>query len=74
MLLTSYTHSAVDNILLKLRRFKVGFLRLGRSQKVHPDILAYTEERGRADGIHTLPELEQFYNKEVRAHTHTYTF
>ncbi|XP_046886141.1 DNA replication ATP-dependent helicase/nuclease DNA2 [Hypomesus transpacificus] len=65
VLLTSYTHSAVDNILLKLRRFKVGFLRLGRSQKVHPDILAYTEERGRADGIHTLPELEQFYNKEL---------
>uniref|UniRef100_A0A4W5RRG7 DNA replication ATP-dependent helicase/nuclease n=1 Tax=Hucho hucho TaxID=62062 RepID=A0A4W5RRG7_9TELE len=65
VLLTSYTHSAVDNILLKLRRFKVGFLRLGRAQKVHPDILAYTEERCRANGIHTLPELENFYNKEL---------
>ncbi|CAB1312952.1 unnamed protein product, partial [Coregonus sp. 'balchen'] len=65
VLLTSYTHSAVDNILLKLRRFKVGFLRLGRAQKVHPDILAYTEERCRANGIHTLPELENLYNKEL---------
>uniref|UniRef100_A0A8C8M6F2 DNA replication ATP-dependent helicase/nuclease n=1 Tax=Oncorhynchus tshawytscha TaxID=74940 RepID=A0A8C8M6F2_ONCTS len=65
VLLTSYTHSAVDNILLKLRRFKVGFLRLGRAQKVHPDILAYTEERCRTNGIHTLPELENLYNKEL---------
>lgn len=35
VLLTSYTHSAVDNILLKLKRFRVGFLRLGHRQKVH---------------------------------------
>lgn len=36
VLLTSYTHSAVDNILLKLKRFRVGFLRLGQGHKVHP--------------------------------------
>uniref|UniRef100_A0A7N8WXX0 DNA replication ATP-dependent helicase/nuclease n=1 Tax=Mastacembelus armatus TaxID=205130 RepID=A0A7N8WXX0_9TELE len=35
VLLTSYTHSAVDNILLKLKRFRVTFLRLGHGQKVH---------------------------------------
>lgn len=34
VLLTSYTHSAVDNILLKLKRFRIGFLRLGQGQKV----------------------------------------
>lgn len=34
VLLTSYTHSAVDNILLKLKRFRVGFLRLGHGRKV----------------------------------------
>ncbi|KAM6977889.1 DNA replication ATP-dependent helicase/nuclease DNA2 [Aplochiton taeniatus] len=65
VLLTSYTHSAVDNILLKLRRFRIGFLRLGRGQKVHPDILAYTEEKGRSRGVHTLAELEELYNKEL---------
>ncbi|XP_029284528.1 LOW QUALITY PROTEIN: DNA replication ATP-dependent helicase/nuclease DNA2 [Cottoperca gobio] len=65
VLLTSYTHSAVDNILLKLKRFRVGFLRLGQGQKVHPDILPYTEERARKKGIHTLSELEQLYNKEL---------
>ncbi|XP_017274119.1 DNA replication ATP-dependent helicase/nuclease DNA2 [Kryptolebias marmoratus] len=65
VLLTSYTHSAVDNILLKLKRFRVGFLRLGQGQKVHPDILPYTEESVRKMGVHTLSELEQFYNKEL---------
>ncbi|XP_070763238.1 DNA replication ATP-dependent helicase/nuclease DNA2 [Enoplosus armatus] len=65
VLLTSYTHSAVDNILLKLKRFRVGFLRLGQGQKVHPDILPYTEESTRKKGVHTLSELEQLYNKEL---------
>uniref|UniRef100_A0A8C4ELT8 DNA replication ATP-dependent helicase/nuclease n=1 Tax=Dicentrarchus labrax TaxID=13489 RepID=A0A8C4ELT8_DICLA len=65
VLLTSYTHSAVDNILLKLKRFRVGFLRLGQGQKVHPDILPYTEESIRKKGVHTLSDLEQLYNKEL---------
>uniref|UniRef100_A0A3B3D4K1 DNA replication ATP-dependent helicase/nuclease n=1 Tax=Oryzias melastigma TaxID=30732 RepID=A0A3B3D4K1_ORYME len=65
VLLTSYTHSAVDNILLKLKRFRVGFLRLGQGQKVHPDILPYTEENVRKKGVLTLLELEELYNKEL---------
>ncbi|XP_074522207.1 DNA replication ATP-dependent helicase/nuclease DNA2 [Halichoeres trimaculatus] len=65
VLLTSYTHSAVDNILLKLKRFRVGFLRLGQGQKVHPDILPYTEESLRKKGVHTVSDLEQLYNKEL---------
>ncbi|MEQ2264568.1 hypothetical protein XENORESO_012835 [Xenotaenia resolanae] len=65
VLLTSYTHSAVDNILLKLKHFRVGFLRLGQGQKVHPEILPYTEESVRKEGVHTLAELEQLYSKEL---------
>ncbi|XP_034158646.2 DNA replication ATP-dependent helicase/nuclease DNA2 isoform X1 [Pangasianodon hypophthalmus] len=65
VLLTSYTHSAVDNILLKLKKFKVGFLRLGRAQKVHRDILPFTEEQNRTRGINTLDQLEDLYNKEL---------
>lgn len=65
VLLTSYTHSAVDNILLKLKKFKVGFLRLGRAQKVHRDILPFTEEQNRTKEINTLDQLEDLYNKEV---------
>ncbi|KAJ7505308.1 DNA replication factor Dna2-domain-containing protein [Mycena galericulata] len=43
VLLTSYTHSAVDTILLKLKD-KVDFsiLRLGNVDKVHPDIRQFT--------------------------------
>lgn len=33
--------------------------------QVHPDILPYTEESARRNGVHTLSELEQLYNKEV---------
>ncbi|XP_030232476.1 DNA replication ATP-dependent helicase/nuclease DNA2 [Gadus morhua] len=64
VLLTSYTHSAVDNILLKLKRFRVGFLRLGRGEKVHPEILPYTESE-RRKGVDTLAALDQLYSKEL---------
>ncbi|XP_034380410.1 DNA replication ATP-dependent helicase/nuclease DNA2 [Arvicanthis niloticus] len=63
VLLTSYTHSAVDNILLKLAKFKVGFLRLGQSHKVHPDIQKFTEEEiCRSRSIVSLAHLEGLYN------------
>ncbi len=45
VLLTSYTHSAVDNVLLKL--IQVGFkdfLRLGRSHRIHQDVLPFSAE------------------------------
>jgi DNA replication ATP-dependent helicase Dna2 len=38
VLLTSYTHSAVDNILLKIRDHDIGILRLGASTKIHPEV------------------------------------
>lgn len=63
VLLTSYTHSAVDNILLKLAKFKIGFLRLGRTQKVHQDIQKFTEEEiCRSKPIKSLALLEELYN------------
>ncbi len=33
ILITSYTHNAVDNLLLKLVPFKIDFLRLGGSSE-----------------------------------------
>ncbi|KAK0473383.1 DNA replication factor Dna2-domain-containing protein [Armillaria novae-zelandiae] len=42
VLLTSYTHSAVDNILLKLKDADFDILRLGNTDKVHPEIRAMT--------------------------------
>jgi len=38
LLLTSYTHTAVDNILLKLRHDNIPILRLGAPAKVHPEV------------------------------------
>ncbi|KAM5140441.1 DNA replication ATP-dependent helicase/nuclease DNA2 [Mantella aurantiaca] len=65
VLLTSYTHSAVDNILLKLKKFQVGFLRLGRSQKIHPEIQIYGEEEiCKAKSIKTLSGLQELYNSQ----------
>lgn len=67
VLLTSFTHTAVDNVLLKLAKFKVGFLRLGRAQKVHPDIQKYTEEEiCRSRSIKSVTDLEEVYNSQVR--------
>lgn len=38
VLLTSYTHTAVDNILLKIRNAGFDVLRLGVRAKVHPEV------------------------------------
>jgi DNA replication ATP-dependent helicase Dna2 len=38
VLLTSYTHTAVDNILLKLRDDTIPILRLGTIAKIHPGV------------------------------------
>uniref|UniRef100_A0A2K5Y674 DNA replication ATP-dependent helicase/nuclease DNA2 n=1 Tax=Mandrillus leucophaeus TaxID=9568 RepID=A0A2K5Y674_MANLE len=68
VLLTSYTHSAVDNILLKLAKFKIGFLRLGQTQKVHPAIQQFTEQEiCRSKSIKSLALLEELYNSQVPA-------
>ncbi|GJE93896.1 DNA replication ATP-dependent helicase/nuclease DNA2 [Phanerochaete sordida] len=59
VLLTSYTHSAVDNILLKLKD-KVDFriLRLGNVDKVHPDVKELTV--GARDPPRTIEQQENW--------------
>ncbi|XP_075697549.1 DNA replication ATP-dependent helicase/nuclease DNA2 isoform X2 [Rhinoderma darwinii] len=65
VLLTSYTHSAVDNILFKLKKFKVGFLRLGRTQKIHPEIQKFGEEEiCKTKSIKSLSALEELYSSQ----------
>ncbi|QLL30280.1 hypothetical protein HG536_0A00970 [Torulaspora globosa] len=41
ILLTSYTHSAVDNVLLKLRATNIKIARLGRKHKILPEVQQY---------------------------------
>ncbi|KFY14667.1 hypothetical protein V492_02475 [Pseudogymnoascus sp. VKM F-4246] len=43
VLLTSYTHTAVDNILLKLRDDKIPILRLGAAAKVNTEVQEFAE-------------------------------
>lgn len=57
VLLTSYTHTAVDNILLKLRDAKIGILRLGASAKIHPEVRKFATLA--AEPQVSLEELEK---------------
>lgn len=59
VLLTSYTHTAVDNILLKLRDSKVSVLRLGVLGKIHPEVQQFA--RLAALQRQSIEELEDLY-------------
>lgn len=43
VLITAHTHSAVDNLLLRIKPHGVPFLRLGSPSRVHSDIAQYCE-------------------------------
>lgn len=43
VLITCHTHSAVDNILVRLMAKKLKFLRLGSVSRIHPALRAYSE-------------------------------
>ncbi|KAG8252501.1 Tripartite DNA replication factor [Homalodisca vitripennis] len=60
VLITSHTHSAVDNVLLKLRGL-VDFLRLGAVHKLHPELTDYGESRQ----VFSSPqEMQAFYDSK----------
>eukprot|EP00794_Sanderia_malayensis_P004887 gene4887-5527_t len=63
VLITSYTHSAVDNILLKVKEMNLDFLRLGKTNSIHQEILAFAVENATAS-IKTVIGLERFYEKK----------
>lgn len=46
ILLTSYTHTAVDNILLKIRDAGIGVFRIGNVAKVHPIVQEFADLSG----------------------------
>uniref|UniRef100_A0A453CXH4 DNA replication ATP-dependent helicase/nuclease n=1 Tax=Aegilops tauschii subsp. strangulata TaxID=200361 RepID=A0A453CXH4_AEGTS len=62
ILLTSYTNSAIDNLLMKLKAEGVDFIRIGRHEAVHPDVRANclsTTEVQSVDAIKTRMEQVQ---------------
>jgi DNA replication ATP-dependent helicase Dna2 len=58
VLLTSYTHTAVDNILLKLRSDELPILRLGAFNKIHPDVREFAmlgcQSRDSIEGVREM--------------------
>jgi hypothetical protein len=64
VLVTSHTHSAVDNVLLKLAARNVDLLRLGSSSRFHPDL--HDKGEGSLTSNCVSPtQLEALYNSKV---------
>ena len=63
VLLTSYTHTAVDNILLKLKDDNIPILRLGPVSKVHSEVQQFAELA--AVPKTSMAELEKSYSESM---------
>lgn len=66
VLITSHTHSAVDNLLLRLRKCddQIEFMRLGSTKRIHPDLRDRSEETYTVNCT-TPDQLTQVYNQFV---------
>ncbi|KAH8038421.1 hypothetical protein HPB51_001535 [Rhipicephalus microplus] len=69
VLLTSYTHSGVDSVLLKLKALGVPFVRLGATGKVHPDLREFGSSN-LTSAITTTQELQEFYESQAATLDH----
>ncbi|MCJ1304407.1 Tripartite DNA replication factor [Hypocenomyce scalaris] len=67
ILLTSYTHTAVDNILLKVRNDNIGILRIGAVAKVHTEVQEFADLA--AVPKKSVEELKRSYTQQVVATT-----
>ena len=67
VLLTSYTHTAVDNILLKIRDDDIQILRLGATAKIHPEVRKFADLASVPKT--TIEEIEHSYASQVVATT-----
>lgn len=62
VLVTSHTHSAVDNLLLLLHKNKIDFLRLGSKTRIHPDLWGKCDEVV-SQHCDTPEQLSKLYNE-----------
>jgi DNA replication ATP-dependent helicase Dna2 len=62
VLIASYTHSAVDNILLKLQEEQIDFLRVGPVNRIHPDIRARHADAVLSE-VRTTAGLKEAYDR-----------
>lgn len=66
VLVTSHTHSAVDNLLLLLHKNGIDFLRLGSNTRVHPDLWGKCDQAV-SQNCDTPEKLSNLYNQAVCA-------
>jgi DNA replication ATP-dependent helicase Dna2 len=64
VLVTSHTHSAVDNVLLRLVARNVDVLRLGSSSRIHPELQVKSEKHLTANCV-SPAQLEALYDTKV---------
>lgn len=64
VLVTSFTHSAVDNLLLLLDKSGVDFLRLGSNMRIHPDLWGKSESEV-SKNCDTPEKLSNLYSQVV---------
>ena len=67
VLLTSYTHTAVDNILLKIRHDNIGILRLGTLSKIHPEVQTFADLASTPKT--SFQDIQASYSRQVIATT-----
>lgn len=67
ILLTSYTHTAVDNILLKIRDAGIGVFRIGNVAKIHPAVQEFADLSGIP--MKTVREIKNAYSQQIVATT-----
>ncbi|XP_024871221.1 DNA replication ATP-dependent helicase/nuclease DNA2 [Temnothorax curvispinosus] len=63
VLVTAHTHSAVDNVLLKLLERNIDFLRLGSTKQIHPLLTCKSEEYA-IKSCDSPEDLEALYNSK----------
>ncbi|GFQ74029.1 hypothetical protein TNCT_473341 [Trichonephila clavata] len=63
VLLTSYTHSAIDNILLKLKDH-MSFVRIGQEGRIHPNLKEFSFENWTKD-FSTVNQFKTFMNEQM---------
>lgn len=60
VIVTSHTNSAVDNVLIKLKQRKINFLRVGREDRVSPELVDFCDNKV-IQKCTSVDELEKIY-------------
>ena len=69
VLITSHTHSAVDNLLLRLKEVGLKFLRLGTDARIHPQLHQYSEST-LTQHCSSPEDLDKVFSEQVCACVH----